>query len=149
MRIFLAAVVLAAFGCSKPQRPEMVERKPAPEDVKVDVPSQEVTRTGPAAPDLASTPTGERPGLARVKPPETRPKRKPKRDITEGMVLIESGDFKMGWNATGWVDTRPVRFVHVDAFYIDKCEVTNKQWKEFLNATGSVSYTHLTLPTKA
>jgi len=136
MRIFLAVVVWVVFGCSRPQRPEVVERKPAPEDVKVDVPSQEVTRTGPAAPDLASTPTGERPGLARVKPPETRPKRKPKRDITEGMVLIESGDFKMGWNATGWVDTRPVRFVHVDAFYIDKCEVTNKQWKEFLNATG-------------
>jgi len=32
---------------------------------------------------------------------------------------------------------RPVREVYVDAFYIDRCEVTNDQWKRFIDANPS------------
>ena len=53
----------------------------------------------------------------------------------EGMVLIPAGEFQMGSedeDADG--DERPVRTVHLDAFYMDKYEVTNAQYKVFVDA---------------
>ena len=51
----------------------------------------------------------------------------------EGMVLIPAGEFEMGSNnAEADHDEQPVRRVYVDAFYMDKTEVTNLQFKEFL-----------------
>jgi len=53
------------------------------------------------------------------------------------MVLIPAGDFQMGdaFNE-GWDEERPVHTVYLDAFYIDKYEVTNAQYKKFVQATG-------------
>ena len=53
----------------------------------------------------------------------------------EGMELIPVGAFRMGSN-TGDPDEKPVHSVYVDAFYMDKYEVTNAEYAEFLNATG-------------
>ena len=54
-------------------------------------------------------------------------------DSPEGMVLIPAGEFEMGSNdAEADNDEQPVRRVYVDAFYMDKTEVTNLQFKEFL-----------------
>ena len=51
----------------------------------------------------------------------------------EGMVLIPAGEFDMGSNdAEAGNDEQPVRRVYVDAFYMDKTEVTNVEYKEFL-----------------
>ncbi|RKU19590.1 hypothetical protein C6500_10495 [Candidatus Poribacteria bacterium] len=58
----------------------------------------------------------------------------------EGMVLIPAGPFLMGsimflmGSLTSDLDSkeRPMRPVHVDAFYMDKTEVTNAQFKAFL-----------------
>lgn len=55
-------------------------------------------------------------------------------DPYEGMVLIEAGEFRMGSNDWDW--TKPVHSVYVDAFYMDKYEVTNAEYAEFLNAKG-------------
>ena len=55
--------------------------------------------------------------------------------IPEGMVLIPAGEFQMGSN-TGSSDEKPVHTVYVDAFYMDKYEVTNAQYAAFLNAKG-------------
>ena len=53
------------------------------------------------------------------------------------MVLIPAGEFEMGDNFNeGDGDERPVHTVYLDAFYIDKYEVTNVQYAEFLNAYG-------------
>lgn len=53
------------------------------------------------------------------------------------MVLIPEGDFSMGdHHNVGWEDERPVHTVYLDAFYIDKYEVTNAQYARFLNAYG-------------
>jgi serine/threonine protein kinase len=41
------------------------------------------------------------------------------------MVLIPSGEFTMGTDASGDVGSRPAHKVFLDAFYIDKYEVTN------------------------
>ena len=54
---------------------------------------------------------------------------------TEGMVLIPAGEFRMGSNS-GQSSEKPVHSVYVDAFYMDKYEVTNAEYAEFLNAKG-------------
>ncbi len=66
-----------------------------------------------------------------------------------GMVLIPAGEFEMGtsnaekqalinltlWN--NWCDNElPEHTVYLDAFYLDKYEVTNAQYAKFLNAYG-------------
>jgi len=65
---------------------------------------------------------------------------------TENMVLVTAGIFTMGReNREGWTpmaapemfdDELPAHEVYVDAFYIDRYEVTNRQFKEFVDATG-------------
>lgn len=51
------------------------------------------------------------------------------------MVLVAGGEFTMGTDAGG-DESKPAHKVTVPAFYIDKTEVTNAQYKEFCNATG-------------
>ena len=53
----------------------------------------------------------------------------------EGMVLIPAGSFEMGSeDAEADDDEQPVHTVHLDAFYMDKYEVTNAQFKAFVDA---------------
>ena len=54
------------------------------------------------------------------------------------MVLIPAGDFQMGSGPGGLYNsaTTPAHTVYVDAFYIDKYEVTVGQYNEFVRATG-------------
>ena len=53
----------------------------------------------------------------------------------EGMVLIPAGEFQMGSeDADAYVNEQPVHTVHVDAFYMDKYEVTNLDYKKFVLA---------------
>jgi len=48
------------------------------------------------------------------------------------MVLIRAGEFQMGSN-DGGSDEKPVHTVNLDDFYMDKYEVTNEKYAEFLN----------------
>ena len=65
---------------------------------------------------------------------QARPKPAAIPDTTE-MVLIPAGDFQMGSNdSDAEDDEKPVHTVYVDAFYIDKYEVTNAQFKAFVDA---------------
>ena len=58
--------------------------------------------------------------------PETTP---------EGMVLIPAGQFQMGSEDEDAHDNQqPVHTVHIDAFYMDKYEVTNEEFKAFVDA---------------
>jgi sulfatase modifying factor 1 len=65
-----------------------------------------------------------------------------------GMVWIPGGEFSMGaqdppdmdmvgMKAT--VDSRPIHRVYVDGFFMDKTDVTNAQFAEFVKATGYVT----------
>jgi sulfatase modifying factor 1 len=47
------------------------------------------------------------------------------------MVLIPAGEFVMGKNAANQTDWQPEHKVYVNAFYMDKYEVTNRQYYEF------------------
>ena len=52
-----------------------------------------------------------------------------------GMVLIPAGDFRMGSADTAaYIDEKPVHTVYVNSFYIDKYEVTNEDYKKFVDA---------------
>jgi formylglycine-generating enzyme required for sulfatase activity len=65
-----------------------------------------------------------------------------------GMVWIPGGEFSMGaqdapdMNDVGMkatVDSRPVHRVYVDGFFMDKTDVTNAEYEEFVKATGYVT----------
>lgn len=50
------------------------------------------------------------------------------------MVLVPAGEFRMG-SSEGKADERPVHMVDLDAFYMDKYEVTVSLYAKFLKAT--------------
>jgi sulfatase modifying factor 1 len=57
----------------------------------------------------------------------------------QGLVLIPAGPFPMGVPAgarDGGRDEYPRHEVHLNAYYIDKYEVTNGRYLEFMRATG-------------
>lgn len=56
-------------------------------------------------------------------------------DYKGPMILIRAGEFIMG-DDNHEPDERPAHKVLLPDFYIDKFEVTNKQYKEFCGATG-------------
>jgi sulfatase modifying factor 1 len=56
-----------------------------------------------------------------------------------GMVMISGGTFKMGADDSGFEEERTGENVTVSSFCIDKYEVTNAQFTEFVNATNYVT----------
>jgi sulfatase modifying factor 1 len=86
--------------------------------------------------------------------PNTQPAPAP---APPGMVWIPGGEFSMGaadppdmdmvgMRAT--TDSRPIHRVYVDGFFMDKTDVTNAQFAEFVKATGYVTIAEKT-PTHA
>jgi len=53
----------------------------------------------------------------------------------EGMATIPAGEFIMGSNDR-WDDESPEHIARTDAFYMDIYEVTNREYQEFVEATG-------------
>ena len=88
-------------------------------------------------PKLGSPTGGFQPTIEnRDPPPDTPP---------VGMVWIPGGEFSMGTNGPpdmddvgmkATFDARPTHRVYVDGFYMDKTDVTNAQFAEFVRATG-------------
>ncbi len=62
-----------------------------------------------------------------VKPPAPKP--------PAGMALIQGGKFMMGRD-DGSPDEGPVHEVEINSFYLDITEVTNQEYKKFVDATG-------------
>ena len=55
----------------------------------------------------------------------------------QGMVWIPGGEFVMGTDdPEAWADERPAHRVSVAGFFLDETEVTNAQFRQFVNATG-------------
>jgi formylglycine-generating enzyme required for sulfatase activity len=52
--------------------------------------------------------------------------------ITDGMILVPVGKFKMGCNQFGPMHGAPEHVVHLSSFMIDKYEVTNKSYEEIV-----------------
>jgi sulfatase modifying factor 1 len=62
--------------------------------------------------------------------------------IREGMVSIEGGTFRMG-SERYYPEEAPVHRVTVDPFWMDRTPVTNRQFKDFVKATGYVTVTEI------
>jgi formylglycine-generating enzyme required for sulfatase activity len=59
--------------------------------------------------------------------------------IPGGVVYVPAGNFTMG-SDSGFSDEKPVHTVYLDAYYIDRFEVTNFQFAEFLSAGNGSHY---------
>ena len=55
------------------------------------------------------------------------------------MVWIPGGTFRMG-SDRHYAEEAPVHRVTVDGFWIDRTPVTNRQFRNFVRATGHVTY---------
>jgi formylglycine-generating enzyme required for sulfatase activity len=61
-------------------------------------------------------------------------------DAPAGMVWVPGGEFTMGTDSDlGWPDEKPAHRVRVDGFWVDKTEVTNAQFRAFVEATRYVT----------
>jgi sulfatase modifying factor 1 len=58
--------------------------------------------------------------------------------MDETMARVDGGDFFMG-SESFYPEERPVRHAHVDAFRIDRHQVTNDAFARFVEATGYVT----------
>lgn len=80
--------------------------------------------------------------LASVTPkPDTISLNNPPKKSREKMVLIRGGEYYMGGRDKQFArkDEFPVHLVRVGDFYIDEHEVSNAQFREFVNTTGYVT----------
>jgi formylglycine-generating enzyme required for sulfatase activity len=61
-------------------------------------------------------------------------------DGPPGMVWVGGGEFTMGTDSDlGWPDEKPAHRARVDGFWMDEHEVTNAQFRAFVEATGYVT----------
>src|SRR5277367_1485068 len=58
------------------------------------------------------------------------------------MLLIPGGTFRMG-SDKHYPEEAPVHRVTVDAFWMDRTPVTNRQFREFVEATGHVTFAEI------
>src|SRR5262245_54281068 len=59
-----------------------------------------------------------------------------------GMIAIPDGTFRMG-SDNHYPEEAPAHRVTVEAFWIDRIPVTNRQFKEFVRATGHVTFAEI------
>ena len=59
-------------------------------------------------------------------------------ETRDGMIAIPGGTFRMG-SDKHYPEEAPAHRVTVDAFWIDRTPVTNRQFKAFVAATGHVT----------
>ena len=58
----------------------------------------------------------------------------------DGMVWVPAGEFTMGWDGPeARFDEKPAHRVRMEGFWMDTTEVTNAQFREFVDATGYVT----------
>ncbi|XP_033822697.1 formylglycine-generating enzyme [Periophthalmus magnuspinnatus] len=90
------------------------------------------------------------PGLEESEEPEDKYSANVNENLTEEpetekksseMVLVPGGEFLMGTDSPGVPadGEGPQRLVHIDPFFMDVQEVTNRQFQSFVNATGYVT----------
>jgi formylglycine-generating enzyme len=60
----------------------------------------------------------------------------------EGMIRIPGGTFRMG-SDKHYPEEAPVHRVTVDAFWIDRTPVTNREFRKFVDATGYVTFAEI------
>jgi len=97
------------------------------------VASPTFTESAAAVPVVSATP----------EPPTSTPTTDPFAENispVDGMTLVyvPEGEFRMGGNISRFDQAKPEHAVYLDAFWIDKTEVTNAMFTQFANQTGYV-----------
>lgn len=78
--------------------------------------------------------------LSHSQKPEVTQPAAPPEDGPEGMVWIPGGEFVMGSDDADATEAEgPLHQVKVDGFWMDETEVTNAQFREFVEATGYIT----------
>src|SRR5262245_7460082 len=62
--------------------------------------------------------------------------------VRNGMICVPGGTFRMG-SDRHYPEEAPVHRVTVDPFWIDQTPVTNRQFKEFVRATGYKTFAEI------
>src|SRR5262245_23099024 len=58
----------------------------------------------------------------------------------EGMAWVPGGEFTMGTDSDlGWADEKPAHRIRVAGFWMDETEVTNRQFRQVVEATGYIT----------
>lgn len=116
-------LVILAIGCSAPaSNPQHVNNAPEGKTNSTAIIGKDVADLTVAKDDTAKAAVKE------------MPKEIIGKDGAE-MVLIPAGEFQMGASNSN-NDEFPVHNVYLDAYYMDKHEVTNAQYKKFMDAVG-------------
>ena len=84
-------------------------------------------------------PFARRPSPTRPSSPVAPAAEAPPGPAPEGMAWIPSGTFWMGGNDPSAEDSEPAHRVTLDGFWMDRTEVTNRQFAAFVAATGYVT----------
>ena len=111
VRLYLG-LALGACGCARNE--PSAESKPA-------------ASVAAASPAASATPAPQ---------PSQAPAESP---APAGMAWIPGGEFAMGSDEPMFGDARPIHRVYVDAFWMDRTEVTNTQFEAFVKATGYIT----------
>jgi sulfatase modifying factor 1 len=139
LKLILASVVVAC-GCSQPTVPTGL-RVDSPGGPDNSMTSRALSEVATTPRESGATPAGEF-QLTKVdnNPSPGAP--------PEGMAWIPGGEFSMGANEPldkddvgmkATLDARPIHRVYVGGFYMDKTDVTNSQFVQFVEATGYVT----------
>jgi formylglycine-generating enzyme required for sulfatase activity len=96
------------------------------------LPAQKKPKTPPPPPPAAQEPAPE--------PPQSGIRDKKGNSIEPEVILVPAGTFMMG-NDGSESNEKPVHEVTMHAYYIGKYEITNRQYKAFIELTGLKSPT--------
>ncbi len=67
---------------------------------------------------------------------------RPEQPVRSNMVFISGGTFRMG-SDKHYPEEAPAHRVTVGGFWIDRTPVTNRQFKDFVKATGHVTFAEI------
>jgi serine/threonine-protein kinase len=63
----------------------------------------------------------------------------PETDAPPGMVYVPGGVLKVGRDEGGEENERPAHSMTINPFYLDRIEVTNEEYRKFIEATGYIA----------
>ncbi len=121
MVVIVYVLILSSLACSFAA--ESVLPDVAPSATEEPAPTEEPTPIITLTPTITPTPTLSI-GSTMIREKDGMP-----------MVYVPAGEFSMG-SENGYDNELPVHTVYLDAYWIDKYEVSNAQYAAFLNATG-------------
>ncbi len=111
-------------------QPSAKSDEPTPPPVSVQPPNPE-----PIAPSKGVDPAVTVPKPVEKSENRSQPVEPPGAAVADSMAFVEGGWFDMG-ATKGVPDETPVHRVYLDAFFMDRCEVTVAAYKKFCDATG-------------